>query len=403
MKGIRLVNYIVSGAMVCVAGALIVSGQQTLMHAGEKSASTENKVDTTGTETGEGVTGTITAEEAESATATNLATGETSDGTPLGALPEENQDVVIDLVGDIMPSDYVIHNYDAGGIQGILSPELLAELTTADITVANEEFPFGTTGTPMPDKQYTFQVAPSYVSILQEMGIDVVSLANNHSLDYGKDSLTETFTTLDNAGILYVGAGDDVAEASALKVMEVNGKRIGFLAASRVIPEVSWNVENGGPAVLATYEATLLNQAITNAEENCDYLIVYVHWGIEKNTMPEEYERGLAEGYIEHGADAVIGSHPHVVQGVDWYNGKPIFYSLGNFIFYQSIERTMVLKITLDENMTPQFQILPASAENAYTDLIPLESGQEELVYIESLSQNTNIDESGMVTELQNN
>lgn len=309
----------------------------------------------------------------------------------------EFENATIAIAGDVMPSQYVLDQYQALGITGVLSQELLQELTDADVAIVNEEFPFGVTGEPAPDKQYTFEVDPNYVQIFEDMGIDMVTLANNHALDFGTSALSETFDTLDMAQIKYAGAGDSLEQAMQLKTMQVGAKTIGLLAATRVIPDVSWNIQNQAPGLLATYESTLLDQAIASARENCDYLIVYVHWGIEKSDVPEPYERELAESYIDHGADVVIGSHPHVLQGIDWYMGRPIFYSLGNFIFYQEIEKTMLVKIELDADGTPEFQLVPAAASGACTRILEGEQAQEVLNYIGYLSKDTTIDEQGYI------
>ena len=85
--------------------------------------------------------------------------------------------------------------------------------------------------------------------------------------------------------------------------------------------------------MLTTYDPKILVDEIKKLREQCDYLVVYVHWGIERSERPEDYQRSLGKQYIDAGADVVIGSHPHVLQGVEYYKGKPIVYSLGNFIF----------------------------------------------------------------------
>ena len=108
-----------------------------------------------------------------------------------------------------------------------------------------------------------------------------------------------------------------------------------------MIPEASWNASRYNSGVFTTYDASQLVEEIKKAKESCDFVAVLVHWGIERNTLPEDYQKTLARQYIDAGADAVIGSHPHVLQGIEYYQGKPIFYSLGNFIFgngsYESI------------------------------------------------------------------
>jgi len=314
---------------------------------------------------------------------------------------EETEEVEIFFAGDVLLSDYVLNNYNSTGIEGVLGDGLRNEMRNADLTVVNEEFPFGTTGTKAKDKQFTFRVNPTYITIFQEMGIDAVTLANNHILDFGDEALEETMKTLDEAGIAFAGAGDSKERASQLQKTKINGKIYGMLAVSRVIPVASWNIENHTPGVFCTYDSGLLIKAIEKAREECDYLAVYVHWGIERNSEPEEYQRTLAKQYIDAGADAVIGSHPHVLQGIEFYQGKPIFYSLGNFIFNQSIQRTAGIKFVISTDGDVQIRLLAASAQNACTELLDGRKAQEIYQYIESISFGVAIDEQGIVSKNQ--
>ncbi len=314
--------------------------------------------------------------------------------------PEEEPELPTTIVftGDVLLSSYVQNNYDSGGISGVLDQELLNLLNGADITMINNEFPFSTRGTQAEDKQYTFRVNPSYVTALQEMGVDVAGLANNHVLDYGTDALEDTFTTLENAGIAYTGAGRSYEDACRLIRFEKNGKSFGFLAASRVIPVVSWNVENGAPGVFCTYDTTHLVEEIKKAKQQCDYVFVAVHWGVEHTDELTGYQPVMARQFIDAGADGVIGSHPHVLQGMEFYQGKPIFYSLGNFIFNREIERTAAVEITVTPENEMQIRLIPASAENAYTHSVTGEEAQAIFRYLDDLSETATVDENGMVT-----
>lgn len=314
--------------------------------------------------------------------------------------PETQQDVTLVFSGDILLSSYVLNNYDSNGINGILSEELQSEMQNADITMVNEEFPFSTRGTQAEDKQYTFRVNPSYVKILQEMGIDVVTVANNHALDYGTDALTDTFQTLDDAGISYVGAGNDLERASQPYVTKIDGKTFGFLAASRVIPEVSWNIDNKQPGMLCTYDSAELCEAIRKTKESCDYVVVYVHWGIERENTPQDYQRQLGKAYIDAGADMVIGAHPHVLQGIEYYNGKPIVYSLGNYIFNQEIGSTVLLKTTVTPENETTLQLIPAYASGAKTQKMQVEDGVALYQFMEGISYGVSINEDGKVERI---
>ena len=310
----------------------------------------------------------------------------------------EEKDTVVVLTGDIELSSYVQKNYDAGGIEQVVSAGLRQYLMDADILEVNNEFAFSTRGTQAPDKQYTFRVNPSYVSVLTDLGVDVAGLANNHSLDYGKEALTDTFTTLSDAGIAYTGAGNDLADASKLVIKEANGKKIGFLAASRVIPVGSWNVENSRPGIFTCYDTTALINAIKEARPKVDVLFVCVHWGTEHTDVLTDYQKANGRAYIDAGADAVIGAHPHVLQGIEYYNGKPIFYSLGNFIFNQNINSTMAVQFTISPKNEIKIRLHPANAVNATTSYATPEKADAIFSYLMSISPGVSIDKEGNMT-----
>lgn len=269
------------------------------------------------------------------------------------AAPEElAEEIHLLFAGDLFLTELLQEKYQHRGIEAAATPRLLETLEAADVFMLNQEFPFGTTGEAMEDKTFTFRIHPDYVRVLQELSVDMVTLANNHMLDFGREPLAETFATLNTAGIPYVGAGESLEEASCLKTLEVKGKTIGFLGASRVIPESSWAATRYQSGVFTTYDPSLLLEKIREAKDICDFLVVYVHWGVERSPEPEEYQENLARQYVDAGADAVIGSHPHILQEMEYYEGKPIFYSLGNFIFSNSeYETAMVELILTDEGV----------------------------------------------------
>lgn len=306
--------------------------------------------------------------------------------------------VTLVFTGDVLLSDYVLNNYNQNGIEGVVSPKLLSELQQADLTIINNEFPFSTRGSQAPDKQFTFRVDPSYVRVLTDMGVDIAGLANNHVLDYGADALLDTFDTLDQAGIDYMGAGVDLDRASRLITRQIGGQTFGFLAASRVIPVVSWDVANASPGVFTTYDPARLVAAIKAARAQCDYLTVMVHWGIERDAYPQEYQTQLAMQYIDAGADLVIGAHPHVLQGVAYYQNKPICYSLGNFIFNQEIPQTAIVKVTVAKDTDPVVQFLAASASGAYTSLCTADKKTAVYDYLEQISDGISDEISGGVS-----
>ena len=120
--------------------------------------------------------------------------------------------------------------------------------------------------------------------------------------------------------------------------------------------------------MFSTYDPARAVEAIKAARDQCDYLVVYVHWGVERETEPKDYQRAMGRQYIDAGADLVIGSHPHVLQPVEYYNGKPIVYSLGNFVFGSSIPSTILFKVVLDGEEI-QVTEIPCTSSGGYTRL----------------------------------
>lgn len=303
------------------------------------------------------------------------------------------------FTGDIMPYDCVLANYNEKGIDGVVSKTFQNVLKNADITMVNEEFPFSTRGSQAPDKQFTFRIAPSKVTLLTDLGVDIVTLANNHSLDYGPQALKDTFTTLDQAKIAYTGAGRTKKRAEKLITRTENGKTFGFLAASRVLPVSSWDVRYQTPGILSTYDPAELLKAIKAADKKCDFLTVYIHWGIERATRPESYERTLAQSYIDAGADLVIGSHPHVLQGFEYYKGKAIVYSLGNFIFNHTIDSTIALKVTVNQKNKAQIKLIPGYASGAKTSALKQAKAEKIYQYLENISYGVKISKEGLLSK----
>ena len=307
-----------------------------------------------------------------------------SDGYPEGEADDTS--ITLLFAGDVLLSSHVLNAYDtAGGIGGVLDENIRKEIDAVDWFMVNQEFPFSNRGEAAEDKQFTFRLPPSRVNILQEMGVDMVTLANNHALDFGVEALLDTCTTLDDAGILRVGAGADLEEAKRLQTVELQGKTIGFLGATRVIPGYEWNAGASTPGMFTTYDPSLLLQEIQAAKKICDYVVVYVHWGVEKSTIPSDYQRTMGRQYIDAGADLVIGAHPHVLQEIEYYQGKPIVYSLGNFVFGSSIPQTMLLEVTLTEAedsgaqspLEAELRMIPCRSAAGYTTMITDEAKVE--------------------------
>lgn len=315
---------------------------------------------------------------------------------------EQSEQLEISLLfaGDVWLSNHVLQAYQlAGGINGVLDEGYRLLIGQADFFMVNEEFPFSSRGIAAADKEYTFRLAPEQVSIFREMGIDGVTLANNHALDFGQEALLDTCAVLDQAGILHTGAGVNLTAAKEPVIIEKAGIRFGVIGTTRVIPEAGWAAGDSHPGMLSTYDAAVVLAEIKELKKSCDVVVVMVHWGIEREEQPQEYQRTLGKRYIDAGADLVVGSHPHVLQGIELYQGKPIVYSLGNFVFGSSIPRTMLLRVSLSaDDRQLSYRLLPGTSKAGYTRMLT-DAGERQEFYqhIQQLSVGAIIDEQGVI------
>jgi poly-gamma-glutamate capsule biosynthesis protein CapA/YwtB (metallophosphatase superfamily) len=230
--------------------------------------------------------------------------------------------VVGDIMLDRVPGKAIEQGKDPfAGVSAVLDE--------ADLAVANLECVIATVGQKVP-KLYNFRCHPRNVALLARY-FDGVSLANNHSGDYGKDAFVEQLGLLKAGGVGYFGGGMNAAEAHAPLVLAKNGIRVALLGYN----EVELRSYEAGPdtAGLAWSVDEQVVADIAAAKAQADLVIVYPHWGYEYQGQPSERQRTLARKMIDAGADLVVGGHPHVTQTVEYYRDRLIVYSLGNFVF----------------------------------------------------------------------
>ncbi|SFO64212.1 poly-gamma-glutamate synthesis protein (capsule biosynthesis protein) [Pseudobutyrivibrio sp. JW11] len=290
------------------------------------------------------------------------------------------------------------------GIADCISPELISTMQQADIMWINNEFTYSDRGQPLPGKAYTFRADPARVENLKLLGVDIVGLANNHVYDYGKDALLDTMDTLDAAGIPYVGAGHNLAEASEPVYMEVQGKKIAFVAASRAEKnKMTPQATDTEPGILRCYDTALFDEEIKEADANADIVVALPHWGTEYSTVLEPVQTSTAHEYIDAGADVIIGAHTHCLQGFEFYNDVPIVYSLGNYWFNEKTLDTMLITLHCygdndEENM--DVIITPALQANCTTQYVADGAKQRQLYdRLESISVNAQISDDGIITQ----
>lgn len=239
-----------------------------------------------------------------------------------------DSNVVLRFAGDLLlAGSYESFARDSGG----LAFQDFDLFHSDDITVVNNECPITSRGVKVP-KPYNFRMRPSYAKVLPEAGIEIVNLANNHIFDYGEEGLFDTISYLDSLGVHHIGAGRNASEAREPVIMRLKGRRVAFLGyygggeapmARRHVPGV------------ASRDLRVIRYDIQKLKErdSVNFIVVSLHWGTEKATIPDSDQTDFARRIIDAGADAVIGHHPHVLQGIERYKNGVIAYSLGNFVF----------------------------------------------------------------------
>ena len=237
---------------------------------------------------------------------------------------------------------------NGGDITKCISPELIQYMKDADVTLVNNEFCYSDRGEPLANKMWTFRAKPERAKVLNSLGVNVVQLANNHVYDYGADAMNDTFDAIEAVGLPYVGAGRNLEEAMKPYYTTVDGKKIAIVAASRAEKyRMTPQATDSTPGILRCYDTELFIREIKEARANADYVIAVVHWGTEHTTVLEDVQRSTARDYIDAGADIIIGGHSHCLQGIEYYEDKPIFYSLGNFWFDEYNVDTMLVNIRI--------------------------------------------------------
>lgn len=266
-------------------------------------------------------------------------------------------------VGDVMLDNLTskrLRHYDPEYPFAVIAPVL----KEGDLVLANLECPLSLRGKAV-SKRYTFCADPSTIEALTASGISLVSLANNHILDYGVDALEDTLELLEERGIAYVGAGRNEAEARKGASLEINGVKTAVLAYSGVFQHgyPAWRAGPDKPGTLFYPEKEQFIADIEKARRWADVVIVSLHWGDEYTYQVNEEQMETGRLAVDSGADLVLGHHSHTPQGIEIYKGKPIVYSLGNFLFYP-FQRTycnesFILQASVGKNGVESIRLVP--------------------------------------------
>ena len=264
---------------------------------------------------------------------------------PLSGSPTPTpRSVTIAVAGDVHFEGVLRDRLDEPA--SALAPVTTA-LAAADVAVVNLETSVGDGGRPDPDKRYTFQAPASALAALAAAGIDVATMANNHSLDYGLESLPSTFAAMTSAAmdvppLAVVGIGRDAEEAFRPARSDVDGTLVATIGATvaeldpTADPTGHWAATSTSPGTADAVDPTRLLRAVERADGSADVVVVYMHWGIQGDRCPTAGQRSLAARLVERGADVVVGSHAHNLQGAGRLAGGYVAYGLGNYAWYRT-------------------------------------------------------------------
>lgn len=311
-----------------------------------------------------------------------------SEATPIPLSVKQTKPIEMVFAGDTMMDGSV---KDAIRRHGADYPfaQIKAEVIAADYAVLNLETSVTEAADKDRNQRFNFKSEAGSLDGIKHAGFDMVSLGNNHVLDYKEKGLRDTLKNVEKAGLRHVGAGLDEEEAYRFETVRLNGATVKIGAVTRFMPTTAWKATDKKPGVASAYEPEKILKAIRAASKEADYVLVFIHWGVENTTSPQPWQRKLAADMLDAGASAVVGSHPHVLQGFEFHKGKPIAYSIGNFLFPDYVKGkkadTGLLKLTLDKGQVG-ISFRPLSIRN--NRIVKRDAAYEaaQLEYLEDLS-----------------
>jgi poly-gamma-glutamate capsule biosynthesis protein CapA/YwtB (metallophosphatase superfamily) len=237
-------------------------------------------------------------------------------------------------------------------------------LGDADIAMVNLETAITDRGAPEP-KKYRFRTSPAALDALAAAGVDVVTMANNHAVDYGADGLADTLAAQRSSPVPVVGIGRNAAQAFAPAILDVRGTKVAVLAATQVPDRTAaaWAATDKKAGVAVARNPRRLVQAVRKAAKRNDLVVVYLHYGTERVACPTDEQRDIVDALVEAGADVVVGSHAHVLLGSGWHGPAYVDYGLGNFVWYSPNSRAEassgVLRLTVAGHRVTRATLLP--------------------------------------------
>lgn len=277
--------------------------------------------------------------------------------------------VTLAFAGDVHFESFLASRLDRP--KSALGP-LSSALAAADVSIVNLESAITTRGTPEP-KDYTFRSPPVAFQALKAAGVDVVTMANNHALDYGPLSVSDALRGARAAAMPVIGIGRDATAAYRPWIFELHGQRIAFLAASAVVDSVlipSWSAtaNQAGVATALDGDNAALVAAVKDVRRHVDTVVVDLHYGSDLMACPTEIQRTLANDLVRAGADIVVGQHAHIPLGGGYLDSAYVHFGLGNFQFYVSnggpTATTGVLELTVDGHDVTNPRWIPGQIVN---------------------------------------
>jgi capsule synthesis protein PGA_cap len=212
-------------------------------------------------------------------------------------------------------------------------------LRAADFAMVNLETAITTGGTPAPGKEFKFRAPASALTALKAAGVDVTSMANNHGMDYMDSGLRDSLRAIKRSGYPVVGIGKNADEAYRAYRTTVKGNKLAVVGATQVLDDhliPAWTATDSKGGLASAKVVSRMVQAVKDAREGADIVIVHLHWGAEMQPCPLARQKQLAEQLIAAGADVIVGGHAHIPLGGGYLKGKYVHYGLGNFVFYSA-------------------------------------------------------------------
>lgn len=286
----------------------------------------------------------------------------------VSAAATAKQPITLQFAGDTHFEDMLATQL-AGSPSHAMGP-IAKRLKDADFTMVNLETAITTGGVPAPGKQFHFRAPATALAALKAAGVSVVTMANNHGMDYSRAGLNDSLAAIRKSGFPVVGIGANAGEAYRAYRTTVKGNRLAVLGATQVIDDQlvqDWTATDSQSGVASAKVVPRMLRAVRDARQDADIVIVYLHWGQEMHACPLPRQQELAEQLIDAGADIVVGSHAHVLLGGGYLKGKYVDYGLGNFHFSSAHDTTAesgILRLTWDGTSVTGSSWIPARISN---------------------------------------